>query len=215
MRLETVNLLCRPAMGPLHMHAVSAITATCCSHQLLWTCDTACSAFGRSRQNNYCTAGGIHAIVLRSTQTARLIDMHLRKSKVLLRPQIAPVSLESLSCSASTIAVSAPRLLREAHPLLELLKEGRGLHRLAGLAGDVVDGLLPVLHAGHVIFQARHLLPTLCAVIPQQICNHRNIAIRTANSSKVKRPVFRTCTGPKHILQNWCQDLVHEGAWIR
>lgn len=111
-----------------------------------------------------------------------MIDRHALETIESPAPQITPFYLGSLSYSASTIVIPAPRSLRKAHPLLELLKEGRGLHRLAGLAGDVVDGLLPVLHAGHVIFQARHLLPTLCAVIPQQICNHRNIAIRTANN---------------------------------
>ena len=54
--------------------------------------------------------------------------------------------------------------------LLELLDEGGVLDSLAGLAGDVVDAGLVLLHAGDVVLQARLLLPALGRVVAQQVC---------------------------------------------
>ena len=51
-------------------------------------------------------------------------------------------------------------------PLPELLNEGGVLHSLSAFSGDVVDAGLALLHAGHVVLQAGHLLTRLCAVIP-------------------------------------------------
>ena len=53
--------------------------------------------------------------------------------------------------------------------LFELLDEGAVLHGLLALAGDVVDGLLALLHAGDVVLQAGQLIPGLGAVVPQQL----------------------------------------------
>merc|ERR1719498_92680 len=53
--------------------------------------------------------------------------------------------------------------------LLELLDEGGVLHSLAGLAGDVVDVLLVLLHAGDVVLEGGHLLTGLGGVVAEEL----------------------------------------------
>ena len=53
--------------------------------------------------------------------------------------------------------------------LLQALDEGRLLHGLAGLSGDVVDVLLALLHARHVVLQARQLLSCSSAITTDQM----------------------------------------------
>merc|ERR1719498_751053 len=53
--------------------------------------------------------------------------------------------------------------------LLELLDEGGVLHSLARLAGDVVDVLLVLLHAGDVVLEGGHLLAGLGGVVAEEL----------------------------------------------
>ena len=53
--------------------------------------------------------------------------------------------------------------------LLELLDEGGLLDGLARLARDEVDAGLALLHARHVVLQARHLVARLGGVVAQQV----------------------------------------------
>eukprot|EP00959_Pyramimonas_sp_CCMP1952_P094284 1972302-Pyramimonas_sp.AAC.1 len=53
--------------------------------------------------------------------------------------------------------------------LLQALNEGGVLHSLAGLAGDVVDVLLALLHAGDVVLEGGLLLARLGGVVAQQV----------------------------------------------
>ena len=54
-------------------------------------------------------------------------------------------------------------------PLLELFDEGGVLHCLAGLAGDVVDAGLVLLHASHIVLEASLLLTALGGVVAEQV----------------------------------------------
>merc|ERR1719235_528720 len=54
-------------------------------------------------------------------------------------------------------------------PLLEALDEGGVLHGLLGFAGDVVDVLLPLLHAGDVVPERGRLVAGLGGVVAQEL----------------------------------------------
>merc|ERR1719488_407439 len=52
---------------------------------------------------------------------------------------------------------------------LELLQEGRGLHGLLALTGDVVDAGLVLLHAGDVVLEGREVLARRGALVAEQL----------------------------------------------
>ena len=67
---------------------------------------------------------------------------------------------------------SQPLPYHEQHlqPLApQLLQERRALHRLARLAGDVVDRLLALLHPRDVVLERRLLLARLGRVVAEQV----------------------------------------------
>merc|ERR1719197_1795174 len=69
-------------------------------------------------------------------------------------------------------AVLIDRVDHEEHlvvALLALLNEGRGLDRLLGLAGDVVDVLLRLGHAGDVVLEGRLLVARLGRVVHEEL----------------------------------------------
>merc|ERR1719399_1763081 len=75
----------------------------------------------------------------------------------------------SLSCCTAYSSIGSTMKKHLEAPLLEALNEGRVLHRLLGLASDVVDVLLALLHASHVVAERRGLVARLGGVVAQEL----------------------------------------------
>merc|ERR1711968_292578 len=88
------------------------------------------------------------------------------------RPSFAAHELVPVVLLELLHGILVDRVDHEKHleaPLLEALNEGRVLHRLLGLASDVVDVLLALLHASHVVAERRGLVARLGGVVAQEL----------------------------------------------